>query len=170
MGQIISSNSYVTKLFPFTDNGLSSGNSDLVVDARNEDKKFFVSSDPTKDIYIDGLKFVFSFSNIKIDGKTFGNGGSNLQNGIIFCVCADGGSYVEDIFVININEDLFKAQQVGTYQNNASFVINGMIPIQGKLSLAAGTGDEIAVVVRDDLTSNTRSLNHFSVTLYGRTS
>ena len=170
MGQIIGSSSFSKVVLQLTDDGTQTGSPDLVVNGGTP-QKFSVASPSTNDIFVDRLRFVFSLSNsFTFDGSTFGNGGGVLDNGILVSFISDAGTSSKDAFTIKCNEEFLKLDDNTLLSTNGGSVLSCTLPLEGSVVLRAGTSDELAVTIRDNLTLNSRRIEHLSATLFGRES
>jgi hypothetical protein len=148
-----------------TADGLPAGSHDMVVDGSTP-KPFWFPADGTKDIVLTGLRLVFSANQIDFDGGSFAKG-SALANGIEISIIADDGAFTKVLAVITLNEDFFRLLQFSISQAGTTDALAATLPFGGRVVLKAGTSDEVRVVIRDNITGASHSVNYLTATLYG---
>jgi len=142
----------------------ANGNS-LLIDGHTTPKTFTLNSDPTYDIFLHEVRFVFSAESFKFNGASFGPCCA-LTNGLSIQITADG--YTAEVFNVKCNEDFMLFNSPANYVT-AGFAANDVmaagLEFGGEIVLEAGTSDKVQIIVQDDLTSPL--LNYFRCMIYG---
>lgn len=149
-----------------TDDGLPTGSPDMVVNGSGTPEVFTFNADATDDIQLTGLRLVFSASSLDFDGSSFGKG-SSLSTGIEIDIVADGGSFVDQLAVLAVNEDFFRLLQFDISRAAADGVMAATLPFGGRVLLEGGTADKITVTINDNLTNGALGVSYLTATLYG---
>jgi hypothetical protein len=149
-----------------TDDGTDTGSHDMKVDGFPTPVDFWFPADATDDIVLTGLRLVFSANTIDFDGSSFGKG-SELSNGIEVSIIADGGTFVDVLANITLNEDFFRLLQFSISQAGTTDAMAATLPFGGRVVLEAGSGDEVRVSIKNDLTGAALGVNYLTGTLYG---
>jgi hypothetical protein len=161
---VVASSGSITEFL--TDDGLVGGGHDMKVDGDPTPVEFWFPADGTKDIVLTGLRLVFSANQIDFDGASFGKG-SELSNGVEVSIIADNGSFTKILANITLSEDFFRLLQFSISQAGTTDALAATLPFGGRVILAAGTGDEVRIKIRDDLTGAAHGVNYLTATLYG---
>lgn len=115
---------------------------------------FTFDADPTDDIALFEIRFVFSDNSTPFGENKFGDEGGGLTNGLLLELTANGGTTVT-LAELKVNEDFLALQPATNLLVNlqgARDVITAGIDLGGKLILQGGSGDNVKLTVRDDMT------------------
>jgi len=164
----------------FTDDGLSTGSQDMLVDGSSTNVMFWIPADKTKDLYIKSISFVIADASAVLN--KFGNI-TALTNGVLLeHVTQKGTTVLHD--GIKTNFDMVQlcggipAFGDGTGAFRASNIISnseGYLPVLDfneiygmpfGLRLRAGSTDKIVFTVRDDIGTGTVP-DRFDITALG---
>jgi len=149
-----------------TDDGLPTGSPDMVVNGSGTPVVFTFNADATDNIQMTGLRLVFSASSLDFDGSSFGKGGA-LSTGLEIDIVADGGTFVDQLAVLTLNEDFFRLLQFDISRAAADGVMAATLPFGGRVLLEGGTADKITVTVNDNLTNGSLGVSYLTATIYG---
>ena len=127
-----------------------SGSEDLLVNGTSP-KEFTFPCDASVDLQLEEIAFVMSALKINHNGDAFGQA-SALSNGLKLDLTINDGDTYEDI-VIKINEDFIRLTVHDLWQGGLTDVLSAKRLFGGEALLKGGTGDEVKVTVRDNLTS-----------------
>jgi len=122
-------------------------------------------ADSVDDIIINELRLVMSFSELKFASSgSFGDGAS-LTNGVLIEVTS--GGVTAQLANVKQNEEflLFPSPSVLLNTSGGEDVFVVSFPLG--ITLASGTGDNIKVTIRDDISSGAKSLNFFQGAISG---
>ena len=130
---------------------------------------FTYNADPTKDISVYEIRFVFSAASFNWSGVGFGkNASSGLANGILVELIVNNGTLIV-LNNIKINEDFLRTfGEVPVIEAGGSTVVLvSSFRFGGSVPLKAGTADKVRVTIRDDLTGGTLGVNYLTATFFG---
>jgi len=146
----------------------SGGNESLVVNGSITAKVFKVDADSTKDILLTEIRILMTAGIIEMNSVSFGKGGGSLTNGILIEVTS--GGVTTEIGNIKINEDILMLpvrNDVLFNQVPLNDVLALSMDFGGVVKLVAGSGDNVKITVRDDLTGGVRGIEYFKSAAYG---
>ena len=132
---------------------LNGGSDDLRVDGSTTPVAFTYGADATYDISILDVKFVLAANSITFGTNYFGSESGPLSNGVLVEVTSNGNTGTVD--TLKTNEDFVFFASPGGFNwivSSKDMIYSGWL-VGGGLKLYAGTGDNIKVTIRDDLTS-----------------
>lgn len=134
----------------FVENG---GSSDLLVDGSTTAVVFTFQAHGTCDTSIQEIKFVMASNAITFGSDKFGAMLGPLSNGLLIEITANAVSGT--IATLYQNEDFVNFASPGGFDwvVSSKDLMASTLAIGGGLNLEAGTGDNVKVSVRDDLTS-----------------
>jgi len=153
-----------------TDDGLPTGDPDMVVDGSVTPVPYWFPADATDTIRLSELRIVMVAGSFNWDAQ-FGKGGGLLTNGILFNAIVNGGD-TDDLITVYENTDLLRFSGSGGTNVFAEFastvdVVAISFIFGGKMLLEAGTSDEVRVTIRDSLLGGARDIRQLRATLYG---
>lgn len=151
---------------------INGGSSNLLVDGDPTPAVFQFLADPTDDIVLNELRFVFSAAAITFDGTKFGSNLTTLPNGILVELVVNNGQ-TSTIGNVKINEHFMEfASQVGinvlTEFSGTNDLLLATFNFGGAMRLVAGTADKVKVTIRDDLTPPSIGGKYLQATVYGQ--
>lgn len=129
---------------------------------------FTFNADPTVDLLLRELRFVFVPNVLRVTGASFGAFAA-LTNGVRIAITDSGEEHV--IALLKISEDMFAYSTVGNLILEVSLTSNDLVvfgmSFGESFKLVAGSGDKVEVRIQDNLTSAGHNyLYHFSGTVY----
>ena len=145
----------------------NAGSEDMVVDGSGTPVSFVYVADLTNDTLLSSLRLVFSAAFFKFDGDSFGKGGGPLAAGVNINIVANNGTINKTLMTLTVDEDFLRLLEFSVSQAGATDTMAASVIFGGRILLEAGSGDQVEVVVNDDLTSGSRGIAYFTATLYG---
>jgi hypothetical protein len=143
----------------------SGGGTSLLVNGSSVNVDFKLKADPTYNLRISEIRFVFVSDSFMIDGSSFGPI-TGLPNGILLETKYNGTNTT--IMTIKQNEDFLAMYSPGGTIVEVStvkdFVIAGLY-VGGALVLRKGSTDYINAKIRDNLTDS--KMRYLTVTIHG---
>lgn len=147
----------------FVENG---GSKDMNINPGGSPDEFTYDADSSDDVVIDELRLVLTFDEIKFESS--GNFGpeSKLSNGILVEVTSDGNTV--ELANIKQNEEflLFPSPSILLELSGADDVIVVSFPLG--ITLKAGTGDNVKVTIRDNISNSNKKLRFFQGAVTGK--
>lgn len=129
------------------------GSRDMNVDGSGGDIAFTFDADSSKDIFLTEVRFIFNAQSINMKGEDFGSD-LPLTNGTKFEVTTNGTT--TELANFKINEDFLALPSRSginmIYDGPANDQIVASFYFGGAVCLKAGTGDNVKITVRDELT------------------
>lgn len=157
----------------FVTEAKNAGSPDMNVDGSGTPVVFNVPADATNDIQLREFRFIISGpKTMKMDGATFGEGAGLLTNGILIEAIVNNGITVT-LANIRRNEGFAKlTSSTGLNflysENGVATLIVSSVVFGGRTLLKAGTGDQLKITIRDDLTSGgARKVKFFQAVSFG---
>ena len=144
------------------------GSDNMIVNGSVTPVPFFVNADPTDDIVLSEVRFVLTSISLDWGGVHFGKGGGTLPNGVLIEITSGGvlttfGNVTlnEEILMLPVRNDVLLGQ------GGNRDVIALSIDLGGQLTLDGGSGDNVTVTIRDNLTTGARDINYFKFAAFG---
>ena len=151
-----------------TDDGLPTGSSDMVVNGSVTPVAFsFTAHSDPHDIVLSGLRLVISAAFLEFNGNTFGKAGNELINGVEIKITANGGTFVETLALLTLNEDFLRLLEFSISQAGSTDVMAATLPFGGRVLLVGNSSDKVEVVINDNLTTGLRGITYLTATAYG---
>lgn len=149
-----------------TDDGLTSGSPDMIVDGSSTPVVFKFLAHASEDTFLTQLKFVYSGSQIDFDGISFGKS-TALTNGILIEAVVNGGNVIP-IGNVKANEEWMHLNgAVYTEFGGINVLLATSVLFSGREKLAAGTADMVRVTIRDNFTSAIYGANWLQAMFFG---
>jgi hypothetical protein len=127
----------------------------LLVDGSTTPVVFTYSADGTYDISLQEIKFTFVSNSITFGNDYFGSTSGPLTNGTLVQATVNNGTTVT-VYNLVQNESFVNFASPGGFNwiVSSKDLMSSTYVIGGGLKLVAGTGDQISVTVRDDISSS----------------
>ena len=131
----------------------AAGSDDLLVDGSVTPVVFEYLADATYDISLQEIKFTLVANSINFGSGYFGSIVGGITNGLRVQVVSNGVTI--DVYNLLENEGFVNFSSPGGFEwiVSAKDLLASNYVIGGGLKLHAGTGDKVAVTVRDDIDS-----------------
>lgn len=144
---------------------------DMIVNGSGTPVEFEVLPDPTDDIILSEIRFVFSAQSMGWDGTSFGKG-SGLSTGILIQTQLDEVLTPTSLAVIQLNEQFLEFAttagiNVAQMQATGSTALVASFQFNGTERLVAASTDFVRVTIQDNLTPGALGVNYLRAILYG---
>lgn len=146
------------------------GSSNMRVNGLVTPVVFQVLADPSVDILLSELRFVFSATAIVFDGAQFGQSFGTLPNGILAEILVNNGQPAT-LSNIQVNEHFLEFATVTGINVHTEFsgtndVLVASYSLAGSMKLKANTTDKVKITIRDNITAV--QFKYLQATVYGQ--